>query len=70
MAERKHQCVASKKFSVETQLQKKPMVIFTNTIVNPEGEKKGKKNSILNFSKMSISRSVRVKINSHNSTYT
>lgn len=46
MAERKHQCVASKKFSVETQLQKKPMVIFTNTIVNPEGKKKKEKEKI------------------------
>lgn len=36
VAERKHQCVASKNLGVETQLQKKPMVIFTNTIVNPK----------------------------------
>jgi len=35
VAERKHQSVGSKKFRVETQLQKKPMIIFTHTIVNP-----------------------------------
>lgn len=35
MAERKHQCVASKQLSVETQLQKEPMVVFTHTIVYP-----------------------------------
>jgi len=39
VAERKHQSVGSKKFRVETQLQKKPMIIFTHTIVNP-GEKR------------------------------
>lgn len=40
VAERKHQCVGSKKFRVETQLQKKPMIIFTNTVVNPEEKRK------------------------------
>lgn len=40
VAERKHQCIRSKKFRVETQLQKKPMIIFTDTIVNPEEKRK------------------------------
>lgn len=65
VAERKHQCVGSKKFCVETQLQKKPMIIFTNTIVNPE-EKNENGNSILNFNKMLISGLVNLKINTNN----
>lgn len=40
MAERKHQCVASQKLSVETQLQKEPVVVFTHTVVYPKKKKK------------------------------
>jgi hypothetical protein len=40
VAESKHQCVGSEKLSVEAQLEKKPMIIFTNTIVYPEGKMK------------------------------
>lgn len=49
MAERKHQCVASQKLSVETQLQKEPVVVFTHTVVYPEKIKRKKHGA---FSKM------------------
>lgn len=42
VAERKHQCVASQKLSVETQLQKEPVVVFTHTVVYPEKQRRNK----------------------------
>lgn len=49
MAEREHQSVAGKQLSVEAQLQKKPVVVLTHTVVYPTGKMTKKHAS---FSKM------------------